>query len=200
MDVASLNDMRKVIYNLIKSFFWDIPKEEDIKAWRNFITNLYEESINREFDRTITSVKEALDNSDVESIKNEYYELFENPFGDVLPNFNASFILEGKNFGEPLVEIRNFLEDLKAVKDRNYKDTEDSIPFMIDLMLYLIDSDNCADIQQKFLKKFLYPSFERLVEILSLNEKAYFYATACLFTRDYLGMDIKFLEDIKSLI
>jgi len=87
MDVASLNDMRKVIYNLIKSFFWDIPKEEDIKAWRNFITNLYEESINREFDRTITSVKEALDNSDVESIKNEYYELFENPFGDVLSKF-----------------------------------------------------------------------------------------------------------------
>ncbi|MDY6820687.1 MAG: molecular chaperone TorD family protein [Deferribacterota bacterium] len=192
--------MRKIVYNLIKSFFWDTPKEEDIIAWRNFITNLNEESINREFDKTIASVKEALDNSDVEGIKNEYYELFENPFSDVFPNLNASFLLEGKNFGTPLVEIRDFLEDLKIVKDSDYKDSEDSILFMIDLMLYLIDSSNCADIQQNLLKRFLYPSFERLAEILSINNKAYFYATACLFTRDYLGMDIKFLEDIKSLI
>lgn len=200
MDVESLNSMRKGVYNLIKSFFWESPKKEDIEAWRAFVANLYNDSINREFDKTIAFMKEALDNSDVESIRNEYYELFENPFGEGLSNLNASFLLEGKNFGESLVEIRDFLEDLKVVKDTDYKDTEDSILFMIDLMLYLIDSGNCADIQQNFLKKFLTPSFERLAVILQTNEKAYFYATAGLFSRDYLDMDMKFLEGIKSLI
>ncbi|MEC9492625.1 TorD/DmsD family molecular chaperone [Flexistipes sp.] len=199
MDIESLNSMRNGVYNLIKSFFWEPPKEEDIKAWRAFVANLNEDSINREFDKTVSFMKEALDNSDLESIKNEYYELFENPFGEGLSNLNASFLLEGKNFGEPLVEIRDFLEDLKVVKDTDYKDTEDSVLFMIDLMLYLIDSGDCADVQQNFLKKFLYPSFERLAEILKTNEKAYFYATAGLFSRDYLEMDMKFLEGIKSL-
>jgi len=200
MDVEALNSMRKGVYNLIKSFFWESPKKQDIEAWRAFVANLSDDSINREFDKTIAFMKEALDNSDVESIKNEYYELFENPFGEGLSNLNASFLLEGKNFGESLVEIRDFLDDLKVVKDEDYKDTEDSILFMIDLMLYLIDSGNCVDIQQDFLKKFLTPSFERLAEILQTNEKAYFYATVGLFSKDYLDMDLKFLEGIKSLI
>ncbi len=200
MDVESLNSMRKGVYNLIKSFFWESPKKENIEAWRAFVANLYNDSINREFDKTIAFMKEALDNSDVESIRNEYYELFENPFGEGLSNLNASFLLEGKNFGESLVEIRDFLEDLKVVKDTDYKDTEDSILFMIDLMLYLIDSGNCADIQQNFMKRFLIPSFERLAEILQTNEKAYFYAAVGLFSRDYLYMDMKFLKGIESLI
>lgn len=199
MDLESLNSMRNGVYNLIKSFFWEEPKEEDIKSWRSFVANLNEDSINKEFDKTISFMKEALDKSDTESIRNEYYELFENPFGEGFSNLNASFLIEGKNFGESLVEIRDFLEDLKVVKDTEYKDTEDSILFMIDLMLYLIDSGNCADIQESFLKNFLYPSFDKLAEMLKTNETAYFYATAGLFARDYLKMDMKFLEGIKSL-
>ncbi|BAI80796.1 conserved hypothetical protein [Deferribacter desulfuricans SSM1] len=192
---AEIDNTRMFFYDLIKSFFYTEPTEELYEKWIEIFKSMKSEELlfDDRFQQMLGFFDEVFKNYDYEKLKNEYYELFVNPFSDNLINLNASFYLDGKNFGETLVKLRDFLWKREIVKDEEFKDSEDSIVFLSDTMIYLIKSKSELSEQIEFFEKFIEPFFLEFAKALKNHPQAYFYASC--------GALIDFMLDVeKSLL
>ncbi len=180
--------------DLLKSFFQDAPDAELMSRWRGIFSALARERINQQLDNVIRQLGEILAKKSLQEIKDEYYELFTNPYSrDLLP-LNASNFLDGKSYGPTLVRYREFLMHSQLIKDSSNTDPEDSILLMLDALVTLIEEEKQAStqarlLQNQLLEQFLMPTAGQLVQIAAANKTADFYAVCIQFLNEYLLLE-----------
>lgn len=180
--------------DLLKSFFAEEPDAERVSRWRGIFTALSQEQINQQIDTAIATLVELLNNKDLKDLKTEYYALFTDPFSEELLPLNASYFLDGKNFGPSLVRYRELLKTAQLVKVDEVADPDDSLLLMLDVLVALIEeekhgSGQTKELQSQLLRQFLLPTVEHLNAEAVKNPKADFYRQCFIFLNEYMELE-----------
>ncbi len=202
-EIQEVNAVRTFFYEIIRNSFYGEPDETYFKMIKDFVENIKN---NNDFDNEklaflINSFESVFNKYKFNDLKEEYYALFVDPFSDNLVNKNASHYFENKNFGKTLAEVREFIWNLKVTKDESFKEPEDSIAFMSDFMIYLINDEENEDnleTQKEFFKGFIEPLYIKFSETLKANSKAVFYACIALLMDYFLDLEKGYLNTNNS--
>ncbi|MFW2368789.1 MAG: TorD/DmsD family molecular chaperone, partial [Desulforhopalus sp.] len=161
-----ITKIRLRLIDLIKSFFIGKPDAELLSRWRGTFSALSKEQISPLLDKAVRDVSRQLGEKSLETIQDEYYSLFVDPFGEHHVNLVASHYFDGRNYGETLVSIRDVFLASKVVKDEEVKEPEDSLVIMFDLLGTLIDMEKDGEqttiAQQQIIGDYLVPFVEKL--------------------------------------
>lgn len=198
MESNEINLARILFYEIIKKAFLREPDYEFLENIKHFIKNIKEnfgdsDSVVKLMSESFYSVFDKLS---LEDIQDEYNKLFVDPFSNQLVNKNASTYFENKNFGNTLVEIRGFLKDLNLVRYNNFNEPEDSISFVSDLMIYLIEKEDISVNKQiDFFNRFVEPFFSMFSQRIKTNEGAVFYACIGLLMDYFVNLERSYLSE-----
>lgn len=180
--------------DLLKSFFQETPDAERMSRWRGIFAALAKERINPQLDATIARLTEILSMKDLKGLKDEYYALFTDPYSKHLLSLNASYYLDGNSFGPSLVSYRELLKTAQLIKDGDISDPEDSLLFMLDTLVTLVEeekqgSEQARELQDQLLQHFLFPAAKKLGAAVAANEEADFYEHCIVFLNEYLELE-----------
>jgi len=191
-------DIRKVrlrILDIVKSFFTGQPDAEKLSRWRGTFSALTKERVNPVFDQSVRDIHSCLEKRTLVELQDEYYDLFTDPFTNKQLSTTASFYLDGRSYGQTLVELRGLLAELGIEKKEDVIETEDSLVVMLDVLASLIDETEALDkeqnqkLQRELLKKYLLPLSENLKRACGENEAANFYKACSDFFCGYLELE-----------
>ncbi len=191
---AAIRKVRGFFYELNKSFFLAEPDPEKVGHWRQIINSLTAEAPSLKLGAAARQLSLALDELELNAIKDEYYELFFNPFSPRLISWTASVSVNGRNFGPKLVEIRQLMAAQGLEKEEKFKEPEDSLPILLDLMARLIEMEadlgaGGAAAQLKILEKFLLPLTAHMNRQLQADPGARLYPLCADFLQAWLEFD-----------
>ena len=191
-----LSTVRLRILDLIKSFFMDEPDEDKISIWKEVISTLTSESINPEMDKAVKELDKMLSEMPLDDLKDEYYELFTNPFSTNKVNTTLSYYENGHDFGQSLVDLRRFLinADITKSEGEGLDESEDSLVFLLDTLITLINDEeqeheNARKKQAELLTLFLEPFSVHFNSALQQNEKAKFFEACAAFLIGYVDLE-----------
>lgn len=196
-----LNAIRLSVIDLIKSFFMDEPGEKKVITWREFISTLSSEKINPTMDSAVRKLDDMLANLKLDDLKNEYYELFTDPFSAHIVHTTLSYYADGHDFGQSLVDLRRFLLKSGVTRAEGLDESEDSLVFLLDILSTLIhDEENdikeARNKQSELLKDFLNPFSAFFTSALAKNERANFYEACAAFFAGYVDLEKGLMVDI----
>ena len=147
------------------------------------------------FDRVVRELSETLNSCNLQDVQDEYNYLFVNPFDGGLVHTSASFYIDGRNFGQSLVEIRGLLHEAGIVKEESVTDPEDSLVVMLDAFASLVEEEKVnggelvKELQGRLLSEFLEPFSKKFTEALEKKTDAKFYTICCKFLKEYLELE-----------
>jgi len=186
--------------DLLKSFFQEEPDAEKMSRWRGIFSSLSKKPINQKLDISIQLLGEVLDNKELQELKEEYYNLFINPYSKQLLPLNAAYYLDGKSFGPSLASYRELLKQAQLIKDENITDPEDSLLLMLDTLATLIEEEKqspeqARELQDQLLQQFLLPTALRINDSITSNTAADFYQKCIQFLCAYLELEQGLIEN-----
>lgn len=196
-----LNTVRLRILDLIKSFFIDEPDENKVKTWKEVVSSLSREQINPAMDAAVRKLDDLLSNMQLKELKEEYYELFIDPFSEHLVQTTLSYYVDGHAFGQSLVDLRRFLLKAEITKIEGLDESEDSLVFLLDILATLIqdeenDPANSKKKQSELLAQFIDPFSVHFNAALTANESAKFYEGCAAFFSGYVDLEKGLMVDI----
>jgi len=199
MEQNEINLARIFVYEIIKKAFLSEPDYEFLETIKQFIINVKENfgDSDSKVELMTDSFNSVFEELSVEQIKSEYNNLFVDPFSNCLVNKNASHYFENKNFGNTLVEVRDFLKNLNLSRDNDYHEPEDSISFISDLMIYLISKNDAYLLNEQidFFNRFVDPFFSLFSQKIKSNDGAVFYACMGLLIDYFLDLERSYLNE-----
>lgn len=181
--------------DLIKSFFQAEPDAENMSRWRGTFAALAKEQVNPIFDGAVRDISRMLNEKSLIDIRNEYYELFTNPFSENQVNTMASYYLDGRSFGQTLVSLRGFLLQAGLEREDGVVDSEDSLPMLLDIYASLIEEEKVSDgeevrkLQARLLIEYLQPFTREFIVAINKIETADFYTSCCRLLCGYLDLE-----------
>jgi len=185
--------IRLRMIDLIKSFFVSSPDAERLSRWRGTFAAMAKEQISPILDKAVRELNAQLTSKKLEDIQDEYYALFTDPFGENQLNLNASQYFDGRNYGETLISVRDFLSKAQVVKADSVTAPEDSLPVLFDLLGTLLemekDGQNTEAMQQILVKEYLISFLDRLAPEVEKNPSADFYQRCISFIAGYLDLE-----------
>ena len=185
--------IRLRLIDLIKSFFVDKPDAELLSRWRGTFSALAKEQISPQLDKAVREVSRQLGQKSLETIQDEYYSLFVDPFGEHQVNLLASHYFDGRNYGETLMHLRELFSATRVVKENGVKEPEDSLVVMFDLLGTLIEMEKNGEqtdtAQQQLVVDYLVPFLEKLGPVIKANPSADFYTAAVGFIVGCLDLE-----------
>ncbi len=204
MSNTSERDITRVrlrFIDLVKSFFIEEPDAEKLSRWRGIFSALSAEQINPLLDGAVLQIMELLDSRSLKDIQDEFYALFNDPFGQDGISLSASFYADGKSHGQTLADFRGFLASAGVQKADFVRDAEDTLPVMIDCLASLIelekeDEKKAKGLQDVLVSDYLAPLAEQLGRALQENEKAVFYQAFGRFLLGYTELDQALFEAV----
>lgn len=202
-DDREILQVRLRFIDLIKSFFIDQPDAERMSRWRGTFSALTKEQVSPGFDRSVKEIHRFLETKNLHELQDEYYHLFTDPFSEEQINTAASFYMDGRSYGQTLVELRSYLAEAGFEKKEEVSEAEDSLVVMLDVMTRLIEEEKntgsvqVKELQAKLLWKYLVPFSEKLTEACEAQESAEFYQACCAFYVSYLDLEKGFLEAVE---
>ncbi|WP_457575725.1 TorD/DmsD family molecular chaperone [Desulfomarina sp.] len=200
-DQIELFRVRLRFLDLVKSFFLGQPDAEKISRWRGTFSAMARERISPAFDQAVRELLEVLNTraentSNLSDLQEEYYALFMDPFEGSPVNMTVSHYLDGRNFGQSLVEIRGLLHEAGIAKDEAVKEPEDSLVVLLDAYVALVEEEQRGDkseisgrLQVRLLEEFLLPFLEKFNLALEKNERANFFRVCGRFLRQYFELE-----------
>ncbi len=185
--------IRLRMIDLIKSFFVSSPDAERLSRWRGTFAAMAKEQISPILDKAVRELNAQLTSKKLEDIQDEYYALFTDPFGENQLNLNASQYFDGRNYGETLISVRDFLSKAQVVKADSVTAPEDSLPVLFDMLGTLLemekDGQNTEAMQQILVKEYLVSFLDRLAPEVEKNPSADFYQRCISFIAGYLDLE-----------
>ncbi len=195
-----LNRVRLRFLDLVKSFFAVQPDAEIMGRWRGIITALEKEAINPAMDHAVLLLAEMLAKMNLEQIREEFYTLFADPFSQNTMETTASFYIDGRCYGQTLVDFREYLKEAEIGKYRDITESEDSLVLMLDVMVTLVEEndkqgkDNLA-LQARLLGGFLVPFCTLFCQQLRENPAATFYSGCADYLAAYIELEQELMLD-----
>ncbi|MEN8189157.1 MAG: molecular chaperone TorD family protein [Thermodesulfobacteriota bacterium] len=185
--------------DLAKSFFCTQPDGEMIGRWRGIFAALGGEQTSESLDKAVAELAATLDECDLQDLKDEYYDLFVNPYSKELLPLNGSYHLDGRSFGPSLVKYRQLLKDSQLIKDPEITESEDSLEVMLDTLATLVREEKNGNemsrhFQDRLLTEFLQPTVKELTGRVQKNSRAGFYRQCIAFVDAYLELENGLVE------
>jgi TorA maturation chaperone TorD len=181
--------------DLLKSFFIEAPDAETMSRWRGTFSALALEQISPHFDNGVKEISRALNNTTLQELQEEFYRLFVNPFDDGRVGVTASFYLNGRTYGQALVDIRRLMRQAGVQKAQGVTEPEDSLVVMLDVFVSLIEKEKVGggetirQLQVQLLEEFLEPFTEKFTAAMKDNAQADFYYVCCRILGGYLDLE-----------
>ena len=125
--------------DLIKSFFISTPDSERLSRWRGTFAALVKDPVTPEVDKAARELNNLLSSKKLEELQDEYYALFTDPFSESHLNMMASHYIDGRNYGDTLIALRQFLHDAEVQVDNSLNDSEDSLSVLLDVLVTLVE-------------------------------------------------------------
>lgn len=180
--------------DLLKSFFVEEPDAEKISRWRGIFAALNREKISPAIDNAIHRLTIMLADKNLQNIRDEYYQLFINPYGKNQVETTISSYIDGRNYGPSLAVLRDFLLEAELEKDKIFTESEDSLVVMLDALATLIEDEKtdpeiARRHQDTLLDNFLEPFVLKFTAALQENKEADFYAACGTFLSGYLDLE-----------
>jgi len=196
--MKELNDkdlilVRLRFIDLMKSFFISQPDAERLSRWRGTFAALVNDQVTPEIDSAARELNNQLTSKKLEDLQDEYYALFTDPFSENHMNMMASHYIDGRNYGNTLIELRQFLHDTTIKVDNSLGDSEDSLLVMLDILATLVEQEkNGEDTsfkQGELVNNFLLPCISHLSERSAENQSAHFFDGCIRFCKGYLHLE-----------
>lgn len=189
-----LKRVRLRFFDLNKSFFVVRPDAEIMSRWRGIVTALGKEVVSPSMDQSVRLLGRLLSEMNLEQIQHEFYALFDDPFSEHSVDMAASCYIDGRRYGQTLIDFREFLKQAGIGKYQNITDSEDSLVLMLDVMVTLIeenekDGRENSELQEILLSKFLAPMCTHFTKQLHENPVARFYSVCADFLAAYLDIE-----------
>ena len=189
-----LNRVRLRFFDLGKSFFAAQPDAEIMGRWRGIITAIEKEAISPAIDQAVRHLSQMLAEMNLEEIQLEYYTLFDDPFSKQSVDVAASCHIDGRRYGQTLIQFRDFLKQADIGKFNDITESEDSLVLMLDVMVTLIEESRKygqvnGGLQETLLVKFLLPLCTLLRDELQENSTARFYSGCADFLAAYIELE-----------
>ena len=186
--------VRHRFLDLLKSFFVEEPDAEKMSRWRGTFAALTREKISPALDNAIQGLAIMLADKSLQNIKDEYYQLFVNPYSESQIETTVSSYMDGRNYGPSLAELRGFLLEAGLEKDKQITESEDSLVVMLDALATLIEDENGnSEVSRRhqdiLLGRYLEPFAIKFVAALQENKEADFYAACGTFLNGYLDLE-----------
>ncbi|MBW1645868.1 MAG: molecular chaperone TorD family protein [Deltaproteobacteria bacterium] len=189
---GAVRQVRRFFYELGKSFFVAEPDEAKVAGWRQVCCSLAGEIPDPAVAGSVRRLAGLLEDLELQRIQEEYYDLFVNPFSVRQVNWTASYYLDGHHFGRRLVEVRQLMAASGYVKEEEYKEPEDSLPVLLDLMVRMIETENAENevaTQERLRRDFLEPVVAGISQRLQQLEGVEFYSACAEFLQSWLRME-----------
>ena len=196
--MKELNDkdlvqVRLRFVDLMKSFFISSPDAERLSRWRGTFAALVKDPVTPEIDAAARELNSQLTSKKLEDLQDEYYALFTDPFSESHLNMMASYYIDGRNYGNTLIALRQFLHEANVKVDNSLNDSEDSLPVMLDILVTLIELQKNGDDtfvkQGELVNKFLLPCIDHLSRSAAENKTAHFFDGCIRFCKGYLYLE-----------
>ena len=139
---------------------------------------------------THTALAEAAAKANAESVKEEYFDLFDGlGRGRLLPY--ASHYLTGSLYGRPLARLRETLRSLGIERAEHLSEPEDHAAILCEIMAGLAGGQipAPAEAEREFFEKHLAPWVGRLFADLECAESAAFYARVGAVGRTFVEIE-----------
>ncbi len=196
--MKELNDkdlilVRLRFIDLMKSFFISQPDAERLSRWRGTFAALIKDQVSPEIDSAARELNEQLISKKLEDLQDEYYALFTDPFSQNHLNMMASHYIDGRNYGNTLIDLRQFLHDTDIQVDNALNDSEDSLLVMLDILATLVEQEkNGQDTsfkQGELVNNFLLPVIGHVSKSAAENQSAHFFDGCIRFCKGYLNLE-----------
>jgi TorA maturation chaperone TorD len=196
--MKELNDkdlilVRLRFIDLMKSFFVSQPDSERLSRWRGTFAALVKDQVTPEIDTAARDLNSQLTSKKLEDLQDEYYALFTDPFSENHLNMMASHYIDGRNYGNTLITLRQFLHDSSINVDNSLGDSEDSLPVMLDILITLVEQEKNGDdtslMQSELVNNFLLPCIDHLSKSAAENQSAHFFDECIRFCKGYLNLE-----------
>lgn len=190
-----IQKVRLRLLDIVKSFFGGQPDAVKLSRWRGTFSALTRERVNPVFDQSVRDIHSCLENRTLVELQDEYYDLFTDPFTTKQLSTTASYYLDGRSYGQTLVELRGLFSELGVEKRKEVIETEDSLVVILDVLARLIDESDSLDkeksqkLQSELLKKYLLPLSQNLNRACGENKSARFYKACSDFFCGYLELE-----------
>lgn len=197
-----IKKVRLRLIDLVKSFFIGEPDAEKMSRWRGTFAALTKERVNSIFDKGAQDILDYLEKNSLETLQEEYYKLFTDPFTDKGLSTSASQYLDGRSHGQTLVKLRSLLSDIGVMKNEGVIETEDSLVVLLDIYHRLIEKEDqfIDGTTQKHLEEllntYLLPLSAKLSEASATNDFACFYEACVQFLCGYLEMEKELIGSV----
>ena len=105
----------------------------------------------------------------------------------------ASHYIDGRNYGNTLIELRQCLHETAIQVDNSLNDSEDSLLVMLDILATLVEQEkNGEDTsfkQSELVNNFLLPVIDHLSKNAAENQSAHFFNECIRFCKGYLNLE-----------
>lgn len=171
-------------YALLATLLWRSPNPELIAA----LALLRGDA--SPLGRTHSALAQAAANASLESVRAEYFHLFEGVGrSQILPY--ASFYLTGSLHGRPLVQLRETLQSLAIERAEHHSEPEDHAAILCEIMAGLVGGQIAApaEAERTIFEMYLAPWIGRFFTDLERTESAKFYACVGAVGRTFVGIE-----------
>jgi len=180
--------------DLLKSFFDREPDDARLKTWQEVFAGLATEQINPAMDSAARNLDTLLASMSADEIREEFYELFIDPFSSHSVGMTLSYYRDGHDFGRSLVELRDLLSGAGIVRATDTDQSEDSLLVLLDILACLIrEEENDPDFDPghaaRLLKSFLEPLTDYLNTAMQENDRARFFQACTRFLSGYIDLE-----------
>ncbi|WP_024956001.1 TorD/DmsD family molecular chaperone [Sulfurospirillum arcachonense] len=153
----AVNGARSLYYGFLSKMLVFSTNENRYEGVSEALDIMIQNPLDENSGEALKEIKEFMDLGGVESFIHEYDDIFNNPSKQALRT-TASYYDEGFESGKKRLEVKNFLAKTKIRRDeKNYKEHEDSVGFLVTFM-------------------------HELIELIVAGEKSYDTLQHCLFT------------------
>lgn len=188
--------VRTSLIELVKSFFAKKPDGELIASWRGALSAMSTPGAPPPLVRAASELLQLLHTSELKDLRDEFYELFTDPFSKNHVITNVCYYLDGKNFGASFIRLKEILQDAALEKDSKASGSEDELPIVLDAYQQLIEFERKQnglergrELQSRLLKEILYPFSRSFKETLGANSRARFYRLAASLMEEVLNLE-----------
>ena len=189
--------IRTSLMELLKSFFSREPDGELIATWRGALPVL---SSGGSSPSGLSAIAQRLisilESKDLQGLQDEYYELFVDPFGKHHVITNVCYYLDGRNFGESFVRLKEILTDGKLAKAHEAHGSEDELVVVLDAYQQFIEGErnrgalrHARMLERQLLSEILVPFSHLFEDVLLANPYAEFYAQCACLMRQVFEME-----------
>ncbi len=189
-----ITTIRLCFLDLLKSFFDREPDDHRLMTWKEVFAGLVAEQINPAMDGAARNLYTLLSSMSADEIREEFYELFTNPFSSYSVGVTLSFYRDGHDFGRSLAELRNLLNDAGITRTADTDQSEDSLLVLLDILACLIREEvNDPDFDRghatRLRNSFLEPLTDHLNAAMQNNDRARFFLACVRFLAGYIDLE-----------